>query len=215
MDIIKIKEGSYKIENLETVILRKKNNFSKNIILSLIVISVIIGLVSIFVLFIDFNLIAIFLLIFALPSIYYLIRQLPYYLDILDIKEIESVIIKLDPNTKLDKIFVRETISRKLGIVKEFEVRVNQSVGLKMVYCEDGMIRIEIIVDIMFPGKAIYTSYDQIEVADFIHLFKNITNKDFEYHYVDEEDQPILKEEIREINVLINESDIMNEFRTL
>ena len=144
-----------------------------------------------------------------------MIQKLPYYLDLLDINEIESVIIQLNPNIKLDKIFVRETMPRKSGIVKEFEVRVNQSVGLKMVYCEDGMVRIEVIVDILYPGKAIYTSYDLLEIADFIQLFKNITNKNYEYHYVDEEDQSILKEEIREMNDLIKESDIMNEFRAL
>ena len=77
------------------------------------------------------------------------------------------------------------------------------------------MIRIEVIVDFMYPGRAIYTSFDLIEVADFIQIFKNITNKDYEYHYVDEDDQPILKEDIMEINELINDSSIMIEFRSL
>ncbi len=215
MDIIKITEGSYKLENFEIVILRKKYHLYKNVLLSLIIISALMVLVSIFVLFIDFNFIAITLLVLILPSLYLLVKKLPYYLNLLDIKEIESVIIKLDSNSKLDKLYVRETISRKPDTVKEVEVRVNQSVGLKIVYCEDEMIRIEVIVDFMYPGRAIYTSFDLIEVADFIQIFKNITNKDYEYHYVDEDDQPILKEDIMEINELINDSSIMIEFRSL
>ena len=215
MDIIKITEGSYKLENFEIVILRKKYHLYKNVLLSLIIISALMVLVSIFVLFIDFNFIAITLLVLILPSLYLLVKKLPYYLNLLDIKEIESVIIKLDSNSKLDKLYVRETISRKPDTVKEVEVRVNQSVGLKIVYCEDEMIRIEVIVDFMYPGRAIYTSFDLIEVADFIQIFKNITNKDYEYHYVEEDDQPILKEDIMEINELINDSSIMIGFRSL
>jgi hypothetical protein len=214
MEIIKIKEGSYKIDNLEIIFLRKKYRFYKNLLISLIILSALLGLVSIFVLFIDFNLVAILLIICTAPGVYFPLQKLPYYLELLDLKEIESVIIQVDSNFKLDKIYVRESISGKSDTVKEYEVRVNQSVGLKMVYCEDGMIRMEIIVDIMYPGIAIYTTYDLIEIADIIQIFKQIANKNYEYHHVDEEDQPILKEEIKEISELINQSTIMNELRS-
>ena len=85
---------------------------------------------------------------------------------------ISGFVIGFNEERRLTDLHVREWKENANDEYFEKSVRFNQAIGFQAILDNEGLIKIEIIVDPDFPGTPIFQSYDFFTLAELLLLFQ-------------------------------------------
>lgn len=150
-------------------------------------------------------LIPILFAVVLLPSYRNIAEQLP--------SKVASLILQYNPSKELLSMLVRYWLKGKNDEFLEKHVRFNQAIGFKAIWFNDGLVKVDLLVDPNFPGTLIFETYDFFSLAELVILFEQALSKLDRWYYELEDGSEWSPDAKREINEEIQSAKIPWQIR--